>query len=304
MIDVDAVVRELYGLRPGEFTAARDEQVARARKDGDAAAAKEIGRLRKPTRSAWCSNVLVRSDQAHVEQLLQLGQALREAHRTLAGEELRELSHQQHVVIAAMAREACRLAAEAGQPVSETVQREVEQILHTVLADEDAARQWARGTLAKPPPAPVGFTGLQPAPGATPPRAPAARAPGAPAGKAGRPEPAKKPPRPTARQRAGLERATAEAERARQEAEQAEEALGLAEADLEQTRAARAALDERVASLEEQLGRLTEERDRAAEAADAADRHHRDASRAAQAARKAADRAARAQARLQGGTEV
>lgn len=111
MVDVDAVAAELYGLRPEEFTAARDAHVAEARTAGERAEAKRIAALRKPTLAVWAANLLARSDADQARRLLELGQELREAHRTLAGEDLRKLSHQQHVVIAAMAHEARRLAA-------------------------------------------------------------------------------------------------------------------------------------------------------------------------------------------------
>lgn len=41
-MDVDAVVLELYGLRPADFTAARDARAARARREKDTAAAAAI----------------------------------------------------------------------------------------------------------------------------------------------------------------------------------------------------------------------------------------------------------------------
>ncbi|MFE3284851.1 hypothetical protein ACFXJJ_17260, partial [Streptomyces sp. NPDC059233] len=67
-------------------------------------------------------------------------------------------------------RTARALAIETGQPVSEPVLHEVQQILHAVLADADMAARWEAGRLVKAPDAPMGFTGLEPAPGAVPPR--------------------------------------------------------------------------------------------------------------------------------------
>ncbi|MFE4258122.1 hypothetical protein [Streptomyces sp. NPDC056883] len=74
------------------------------------------------------------------------------------------------MVIGELARTARALAAGAGQAVSEPVQREVEQILHTVLADADVAAQWEAGCLATSPDPVSGFAGLDPQPGAAPPR--------------------------------------------------------------------------------------------------------------------------------------
>ncbi|RSS57481.1 hypothetical protein [Streptomyces sp. WAC01280] len=44
-MDVEEVAEELYRLKPAEFVAARDAYVARAWKDKDAAAAREITSL-------------------------------------------------------------------------------------------------------------------------------------------------------------------------------------------------------------------------------------------------------------------
>ncbi|MFJ6718272.1 MULTISPECIES: hypothetical protein [unclassified Streptomyces] len=155
--EVEQVIDALYVPPPAGFTAARDAAAARLKAAGDKAAAKRVAALRRPTLAAWASNTLVRAQPEEAEQFLQLGRALREAHRDLDGEQLRNLSHEQHVVIGALAREAVRLAEEAGTPVSEAVEREVEQILHAVLADPGAAEGWASGRLAKAPAAVTEF---------------------------------------------------------------------------------------------------------------------------------------------------
>ncbi|MFD6231380.1 hypothetical protein ACFWFZ_31655 [Streptomyces sp. NPDC060232] len=262
MVDVDAVAAELYGLRPEEFTAARDAHAATARKAGQRAEAKRIAALRKPTLAVWAANRLARAEVDQAQHLLELARGLREAHRTLSGEDLRKLSHQQHVVIAAMAGEARRLAGEAGQDLSAGVQREVEQILRSILADPAAADTWARGVLQKAPPPVVGFAEVAPAPGTAP--------------RPQRPEPEREPePEPDTR----------EAARASREAELAEEALALAETKWEQARTALGALDEQIAQLEERLEHARAERERLAAAAE---HTHQEALRAAKRARSAA----------------
>lgn len=141
-MDMESVEAELRGLRRGEFTAARDEYAARARKAGDRLLAGRIAALRRPTLAAWAAGLLVHGRPQEARGLVELGEALRAAHRTLDPAQLRKLSHDQHVVIASLARTARALAAEAGQTVSEPVLHEVEQILHAVLADADTAAQW------------------------------------------------------------------------------------------------------------------------------------------------------------------
>ncbi|MFD5126446.1 hypothetical protein [Streptomyces olindensis] len=175
-MDLDAVADELYALRPEDFTAARASAVAAARTAGDRELAERIGALRKPSLAAWASNLLVRSRPGEVEPLLRLGEGLRRAHQDLDGTQLRELSRRQHALIRALSAQARQLAKEAGHPIGESVQREVETTLHAVLADPDAARAWASGRLTKPLSATVGFPAA--AEGArpqrpTPPEAPA-----------------------------------------------------------------------------------------------------------------------------------
>jgi hypothetical protein len=156
-MDFDAVADELYALRPEEFTAARSSAAAAARSAGDRELAERIGTLRKPSLAAWASNLLIRSRPGDVEPLLRLGEGLRHAHHALDRTQLRELSRQQHALIRALSAQARQLAAEAGHPIGEGVQREVENTLHAVLADPEAAEAWASGRLTKPLSAAVGF---------------------------------------------------------------------------------------------------------------------------------------------------
>ncbi|MEW1636813.1 hypothetical protein AB0469_22385 [Streptomyces sp. NPDC093801] len=78
---------------------------------------------------------------ADAQALLRLGGQLRTAHRELDAAQLRALSHEQHRVICVPARETTRLAGAAGERSSESMVREIEQIHHALLADEDAGRQ-------------------------------------------------------------------------------------------------------------------------------------------------------------------
>ncbi|MFD5233693.1 hypothetical protein ACFWJ5_35240 [Streptomyces qaidamensis] len=202
-MDYDSAADELYALRPEDFTAARASAVAAARTAGDRELAQRIGALRKPSLAAWVSNLLVRSSPGEVEPLLRLGEGLRQAHQDLDGAQLRELSRRQHALIRALSLQARQLAKEAGHPIGEGVQREVENTLHAVLADPEAARAWAGGRLTKPLNAAVGFPAV--AEGARPQR----------------PAPAPAPSRPdkktSEQRRRRLERARKEAEAAERE---------------------------------------------------------------------------------------
>jgi hypothetical protein len=72
-------VDELYSPDPAGFTQRRDELAARARLDRQAQAARQLARLRKPTRPAWMVNLLVRSDPAAASRLNALAEQMRAA---------------------------------------------------------------------------------------------------------------------------------------------------------------------------------------------------------------------------------
>ncbi|TQJ85633.1 hypothetical protein [Streptomyces sp. SLBN-31] len=249
-MDLESVADELYGLRPQDFTAARDARAAEARRAGDRALAGKIGKLRRPSLAAWASNLLVRERSEEIEPLLRIGEGLRQAHHDLDGAQLRELSRQQHLVINALARQARQLTAQAGHPVGEDVQREVEGILHAVLADPEVAREWAAGHLVKAFDQTVGFPAA--ADGARPRPAQAARPT-----KAAR---ARKetPPAPSRQQKADEERRR-RLEQARRDADEAGRVL---DARREEAAAAdRQAADAQTAvqTVEQRIGELTEE---------------------------------------------
>ncbi|MFE2323775.1 hypothetical protein ACFXD5_07595 [Streptomyces sp. NPDC059385] len=290
-MDVDSLAVELFGLRPSEFTAARDKHVAKARKAGDRQLAAAIAALRKPTLAAWTAGLLARRRPKEADSLVQLGEALRTAHRTLDAEQLRKLSHDQHVVIGRLARTARALAIEAGQPVSEPVLHEVERILHAVLADADTAALWAAGRLVKAPDAALGFTGLEPAPGAAPPRRPAR--PAAPAKDQVRPPASDAEGRAAQARRERAAAAQAEAAEARAQAERLEAAQAAAQELVDQAATDVAAAEDGVRAAGERL-----EAARAARAE--AEAGLKEAGRAAAKARTRAEAAARKAEKLTG----
>ncbi|MFV2116986.1 hypothetical protein ACE14D_00390, partial [Streptomyces sp. Act-28] len=78
-MDVESVADELYGLRPAEFTAAREQRAAQARAAGNHQLADRIRALRRPTLAAWASNLLVRSRPDEVRSFLASGDRVRPA---------------------------------------------------------------------------------------------------------------------------------------------------------------------------------------------------------------------------------
>jgi hypothetical protein len=145
--DVLATADVLYGLLPEDFTAVRDDHVRTLRRSGSAARARAVKELRRPSVAAWLVNALVRHRQAEVEQLLQVGLALREAQDDLDAGQLRELNRQRQAVLTAITKQARALAGELGRPVSDPVLAEVEETLRAALADVAAANAVRSGRL-------------------------------------------------------------------------------------------------------------------------------------------------------------
>lgn len=145
--DLLAVADELYGLAPGEFTAARDEQ-AGAHKGTNLAP--RVKALRKPTTAAWVVDLLVRREPEQVDQLLNVGAALREAQQAMSAGELRELTKQRRQVTAAVVQQARRHAAAAGVQVTRAVADQVEATLTAAMTDPECGRAVRSGLLVKP----------------------------------------------------------------------------------------------------------------------------------------------------------
>ncbi|MBW8797441.1 MAG: hypothetical protein JF597_28760 [Streptomyces sp.] len=284
-MDLEEVADELYALAPADFTAVRDERAKAARAAGDRELAGQIRRLRRPTMAAWASNLLVREQPEESHQLLRLGEALRRAHEDLDGEQLRELSAQQHQLTFALARQAGQLAAQAGQRISDDVRQEVQDTLHAVLADPEAAGQWAKGHLTKPLSGPVGFPALtrQPAPAA------ASRRAAKPAGAVGDLEAVR------ARRREDdmrLKRARQQAAAADQELHEREGELEAAEEEQKRAEEGQQHAEERVKNLSEQLRDAEHDQQDARERARAARDRARVADHAVHEARRRAKEAA------------
>ncbi|MPY48046.1 hypothetical protein [Streptomyces acidicola] len=164
--DVDAVLDELYTTPPAHFVPRREELAAAARTAGRAEDSRRIRSARRPTLAAWAANLLLRSKPQESRQFLELGSALREAHRTMDPGAIKDLSGQRRRVVAALSRQAAQLALDAGHRLSDSVRHEVESTLNAVLADPDAADLWATGRLHSALTPPAAFpSGTAPAAG-------------------------------------------------------------------------------------------------------------------------------------------
>jgi hypothetical protein len=142
-----AAANELYAGDVADFTERRNELAAAARAAGEPAAAKEIAALRKPTRSAWVVNRLVRADPSVPGRLSTLAGELRAAEAALDGPRIRELSQARRELVDGLVREALGMMGESAP--SAALQEEVTAIFGAALADPQVAGQLAAGTLVR-----------------------------------------------------------------------------------------------------------------------------------------------------------
>ncbi len=287
VVDADNILvreaaAELYSGDPAGFIQRRGDLAALARASGDAAAAKAISRLRKPTRSAWAVNRLMREDPDVPARLSALGAGLRAAEGALDGHKLRQLSQDRRELIAALTRQALAVAGARDAPAA--FQEEVAATLSAAVADPQVAAELRAGSLVRPvqrsgfgfgvpagdePPDPAG-NGDAPRSAVRPKRSTAGRRrPGPGAGKQERAE-RQRAERERAeraeRERAEQERAEqerAEQERQRQAIAAAEKAVRAADQGVSAARAAEAERADAVLRMERQLA---DAQDRLAEA--------------------------------------
>lgn len=159
-MDIAAVVEELYGLAPEDFTAARNAKAKAARAEGGdgISLSERVARLRRPSVAAWAVNVLVRERPSRLVEVLALGARLREAQEHLDMPVLRTLLHSQRTLLGAAVSDLAHCAAERGRALSPAVQREVEQTLRAAMSDVGAAAAVRSGQLV----AGLAATGFEP----------------------------------------------------------------------------------------------------------------------------------------------
>ena len=213
---------ELYTADPDGFTERRKELAAGARDAGEPAVAKQITALRKPTRSAWVVNRLVRSEPEVRSRIDALAADLREA---AGGTRIRALTAARARLVDELTRAALR-----GLPAPPAALREeVTATLDAAIADPEVAA--SLGTLVRATQW-AGF-GLAPLAG-------------------GAPAPA--PPQKVKKTRAPAEAETEREDRRREKIMEAERTLARALQDVEAATAAERDLEDAVRRLEAELG--------------------------------------------------
>jgi hypothetical protein len=140
---------ELYGLNPSDFTAQRNARAKEIRSAGDRELSALVGRLPKPSVAAWAANLLVRERADQIGDVLSLGAMLREAQEDLDPEALRTLTRQRRQLVAALGREAARIASGRGQQLSGAAVEELEQTLQAAMTDPAASDALRTGRLVR-----------------------------------------------------------------------------------------------------------------------------------------------------------
>jgi hypothetical protein len=145
-MSLGTIADDLYGLTPEQFTAARNERAAGVRVD-DAALARDILSLRKPTPAAWLANALVRHCRGQLDDALKLGEKLR-----TAGDDRHELTallRERRAVVIALTVKAGALATELERPVSMSVLEELSRTIQAAITDDGAAEAVLGGRLLR-----------------------------------------------------------------------------------------------------------------------------------------------------------
>jgi hypothetical protein len=292
-MDLDAAAEELYAGSPDDFVERRTALAAQARAAKDRTLVKQIGALRRPTRTAWLLNLLARESADAVAELLSLGASLQDAQRRMAGAELRQLSAERRRRVDRLAREAVQLGAAHGYPAPDAALQEVSQSLQAALADPAIGDQLRSGRMT----AAVSYGGFGPS------DLMAAMAASLPAGAEKEPTdgpaeavPEAEPvPEDDAAAAEDRRRLAARAEQAEAIWEAARAALDEAESAANDATAHADELADRIEELRAELERTVADEAAAREEARTARRTHQEARRAAAAAEQARDTALREQ---------
>ena len=210
---------ELYGLPFERFVPERNALARALRADGRREDATEVARLRKPSVAAWAVNQLVRTQKSALAELLEAGDAMREAQAgVIAGSgdagSLRAGVERERSAVAALISAARGLLSSDGHELSDAVLERVTETLHAAAFDVEARAQVRDGRLVSE----LQHVGL------------GVEAANVPARRASRPRPAKRTPEPSEPDRRAARRATRIAQsQARQRAERAARALAVAQ---------------------------------------------------------------------------
>jgi hypothetical protein len=146
---LDDVRHALYAGPRATFVERRKELAGEARRGGDRDAAKLIGEMRKPTAAAHVVNLLAHTDDASLQDLVELGASIRRAMAEGDDPEVRALLQGRAAALSKTVAQVRKIARANGEPVSGAVGDQIAQTLRAAMASDDAAAAVRDGTLAE-----------------------------------------------------------------------------------------------------------------------------------------------------------
>ncbi|WP_298253726.1 hypothetical protein [uncultured Arthrobacter sp.] len=149
-MDLTEYAAGLYALPLDRFISARNTAAKDATQAGDRELAASLRALPKPSSAAWLVNVLVVHRRDEVEEVLELGAALRTAQADADRARLHALGQRRQHLIAAVAGRSLEAAADIGYAVGPAALPGVERTLRAALADPAAAAAVLTGRLTRP----------------------------------------------------------------------------------------------------------------------------------------------------------
>ncbi|MGI8684220.1 MAG: hypothetical protein ACR2MO_03845 [Acidimicrobiales bacterium] len=142
--------RDLYGLAPGEFTAARNALAKQLKASGDKAGAALVAKLRRPLATAWALNKVARQRPAAIEAVVDAGADLRAAtERALAGDasSLRTAQAVERQAVDGATTAAAAFLTEAGLGAGDGPRQRMAGTLRAAMVDGTVAAALREGVL-------------------------------------------------------------------------------------------------------------------------------------------------------------
>jgi len=154
-------LRDLFGVPPAEFVAARDALAKELRAGRREAEASEVASLRRPTAPVWAVNQLARRAPAEVEELLDSSERVQKAQlRGAGGDELRAAMAGQRAALAKLERGAEQVLRGAGLQASPGAIRMVQSTLQAAATGSREMRERLRNGTMREALEPAGFDAL------------------------------------------------------------------------------------------------------------------------------------------------
>jgi uncharacterized coiled-coil DUF342 family protein len=275
MADLRSIAQDLYGRPLSAFIAARKQAADEA---GSKELAKQVKALRKPSAAAWAVNALARDRAELVEEVVELGEQLRDAQSDSDGSRTRLLDRARRDLTRQALDEASELSKASGGTLSAQAAAGVEETLRAAMTDPEAANAVQDGllvaTFAANPFEPVDLTDVV----AIPPEGARPRA--------------KKPSKqgPTQLERKRIEAAEAKVEKARRKARTAAEQLESLVEERDEVEEELAELRKKAKAIAREISETEQALDRADAAADKAEAAERAAQEALEDAEAELDR--------------